>query len=70
MATQRQINIAELDTDRVRTVNMFMKEINYQSDSLYEDMIDRDMKGILFHADKLIETSNLIKSSIEKIVLK
>lgn len=65
-ATRRQINRAELESERVININRMMKKVNQASDFLYESMMDRERAYSISACNKLIEYSEEIKNNIEK----
>lgn len=65
-ATQRQINRAELESERVININRIMKKVHQASDFLYESMMDRERAYSISACNKLIEYSEEIKNNIEK----
>jgi hypothetical protein len=66
--TQRQINNAILDSQRVTNVNRVMKKVNQASDFLYESMIDKERAYTVSACNKLIELSEEIKNNLEKFL--
>lgn len=65
-AKQRQINRAELESERVININRIMKKVHQASDFLYESMMDRERAYSISACNKLIEYSEEVKNNIEK----
>jgi hypothetical protein len=66
--TQRQINNALLDSQRVLNINRVMKKVNQASDFLYESMTDKERAYTISACNKLIELSEEIKNNLEKFL--
>lgn len=64
--TQRQINKASLESDRVVNINRIMKKVNQASDFLYESMMDKERAYTFSACNKLKELSEEIQSNFEK----
>jgi len=64
--TQRQINKALLESDRVVNINRIMKKVNQASDFLYESMMDKERAYTFSACNKLKELSEEIQSNFEK----
>ena len=65
-ATQRQINKAELESERVTNINRIMKKVHQSTVFLYESMMDREKAYSISACNKLIEYYEEIKNNIEK----
>jgi hypothetical protein len=66
--TQRQINNALLDSQRVLNINRVMKKVGQASDFLYESMMDKERAYTVSACNKLIELSEEIKNNLEKFL--
>lgn len=64
--TQRQINKASLESDRVASINRVMKKVNQASDFLYESMMDKERAYTFSACNKLKELSEEIQNNFEK----
>jgi hypothetical protein len=64
--TQRQINNAILDSQRVTNVNRVMKKVNQASDFLYESMIDKERAYTVSACAKLKVLCEEIENNMEK----
>jgi hypothetical protein len=66
--TQRQINNALLESNRVININRIMKKVNQASDFLYESMMDKERAYTFSACNKLKELSEEIQNNLEKYV--
>lgn len=55
MNSNRQKNLHELGSDRVKVINKVSEKLNHHTTRLYECLMDEDKKGINFNCNKLID---------------
>jgi len=55
MNANRQKNLSELGSDRVKRINKVSDKLNHHTTRLYECLMDEDRKGINFNCDNLID---------------
>lgn len=65
----RRERLNELSGERIAQINRLMKELNTYSDSLYENLADKESRFSLLYLNKIIELCEATKKKLDKYLL-
>lgn len=66
MKQNRQRNLQNLNSDRLKKINKTIGRFNHHTTRLYESLCDSDQKNVSFNCNKLIELANEEKDKLTK----
>ena len=65
----RRERLNELSGERIAQINRLMKELNTYSDSLYQNLADKESRFSLLYLNKIIELCEATKKKLDKYLL-